>query len=189
MLQDFRTRTTPDTGAARLAALRRRWPRPASMPFSCHAPMPTRARTCAARPAAGLADRLHRLGGPRRRTAERAAVFVDGRYRLQVQGQVDTGGFEMRRCPRTSPTTGWSGVARRRPARVRPLAPHRTRGRGTLRGARLPSGRPRAGLEPLDRAWPDQPAAPARPIGRIRWSWPGGARPKSGASRPRARRQ
>ena len=36
-------------------------------------------------------------------TAERAAIFVDGRYRLQVQGQVDLGCFTVRRIPEDKP--------------------------------------------------------------------------------------
>ena len=43
----------------------------------------------ALRRAARLAHRLHRFGWPRHRPRDRAAIFVDGRYQLQVPEEVD----------------------------------------------------------------------------------------------------
>ena len=46
--------------------------------------------------------------------ADRAAMFVDGRYTLQVRAQVDTDAFEIRHLiPRSRPTTGSPRTCRR----------------------------------------------------------------------------
>ena len=90
MLQDFRRRTTPDTGTARLAALRA-----AMAEAGVDAFLVPRADAHQGENVAPRDERLAWLTGFTGSaglavvTADRACVFVDGRYRLQVQGQVD----------------------------------------------------------------------------------------------------
>ena len=131
MLQDFRRRTTPDTGAPRLAALRT-----AMAAAGVDAFLVPRADAHQGENVAPRDERLAWLTGFTGSagfavvTPDRAAIFVDGRYRLQVRGQVDTPAFETRPSPRTRSPTGSPSLSRRRPARLRSLAPHRPRGRG-----------------------------------------------------------
>ena len=150
MLQDFRRRTTPDTGAARLAALRA-----AMAEAGVDAFLVPRADAHQGENVAPRDERLAWLTGFTGSaglavvTADRAVVFVDGRYRLQVQGQVDTDRFEVRRIPQDRPAD-WLAEAlpRRRAARVRSLAAHRAGGRGAGRGAGAAADRAGAGGEP-----------------------------------------
>ena len=166
MLQDFRRRTTPDTGAARLAALRS-----AMAAAGVDAFLVPRADAHQGENVAARDERLAWLtgftgsAGTAAVTADRAAIFVDGRYRLQVQGQVDTGRFEVRRIPQDR-TADWLAEALPRGGRVgfdpwlhtareveelaEALGPRQV---GLTRVANL-----------VDAAWSDQPAPPARPI-------------------------
>ena len=166
MLQDFRRRTTPATGAARLAALRE-----AMAGAGVDAFLVPRADAHQGENVAPRDERLAWLtgftgsAGLALVTAGRAAVFVDGRYRLQVGGQVDTDRFEVRRIPEDKaadwlaealPGGGrlgfdpWLHTAREIEELSDALGPRQI---GLVRTANL-----------VDRAWPDQPAPPAEPI-------------------------
>ncbi|HET9069436.1 MAG TPA: aminopeptidase P family protein [Amaricoccus sp.] len=166
MLQDFRRRTTPDTGAARLAALRA-----AMAAAGVDAFLVPRADAHQGENVAARDERLAWLTGFTGSaglavvTAERAVVFVDGRYRLQVAGQVDTDRFEIGRLPQDK-TADWLAGALPRGGRVgfdpwlhtakeveelgEALTPRQI---GLVRVANL-----------VDRAWPDQPPPPAAPM-------------------------
>ena len=104
MLQDFHRRTTPDTGAARLAALRA-----AMAEAGVDAFLVPRADAHQGEYVAPRDERLAWLtgftgsAGQAVVTRDRAAVFVDGRYRLQVRGQVDLARFEVMRIPEDKP--------------------------------------------------------------------------------------
>jgi Xaa-Pro aminopeptidase len=166
MLQDFRRRTTPDTGAARLAALRA-----AMAEAGVDAFLVPRADAHQGENVAPRDERLAWLtgftgsAGMAVVTAERAAVFVDGRYRLQVQGQVDTDVFEVRRIPDDKPAD-WLAEALPRGGRVGFDPWLHTAGQVDELAEAL--GRRQVGLAPaanlVDRVWRDQPAPPA---GRI----------------------
>jgi Xaa-Pro aminopeptidase len=94
MFQSFDAKTTPDQGPPRVADLRAEMQAegvdvflvPRADRFQGEYVAPVR-RT------AGLADRVHRLGGLRRDPGRRAGLFVDGRYRVQVRAQADMGTF------------------------------------------------------------------------------------------------
>ncbi len=98
--------------------------------------------------------------------AERAAIFVDGRYTIQVQAEVDTEAFAVHHLI-DHPPTRWLAEA---------LEPGRKLGYDpwlhTPDGVRgLAAACARAGAElvavsdnPLDAVWHDRPAAPATPI-------------------------
>lgn len=166
MLQDFRRRTTPSTGAPRLAALRA-----AMAEAGVDAFIVPRADAHQGENVAPRDERLAWLTGFTGSaglavvTATRAAIFVDGRYRLQVQGQVDTAAFEVRRIPQDEPADwlaealpggGWVGfdpwlhTARDVAAYEKVLAPRQV----TL--TRVPNL--------VDRVWPDQPPPPQQPV-------------------------
>ena len=199
MLQDFRRRTTPDTGAARLAALRA-----AMAEAGVDAFLVPRADAHQGENVAPRDERLAWLTGFTGSaglavvTADRAVVFVDGRYRLQVRGQVDPDRFEVAPHPRrTSRRTGWPRrcrgggrlgfdpwlhTAKEIEELGEALAPRQI---GLVRVANL-----------VDRAWPDQPPPPARPIvphpealaGRV-LGREAGARSRAGWSRATSRRR
>ena len=100
-------------------------------------------------------------------TGDRAAIFVDGRYRLQVQGQVDLDRFDDPRAPRgQARRLAGRGAARRRAARLRSLAAHRRRrSRRSAEALGAAADRPRRASRTSSTAvWPDQPPPPARPI-------------------------
>jgi Xaa-Pro aminopeptidase len=97
---------------------------------------------------------------------DRAALFVDGRYTLQAAAQVDTRSFEIRHLIEEPPAR-WVGTALV-PGAVLGYDPwlhtphevERFRVAAEEAGASL-----RAVAEnPLDRAWPGQPAAPIAPV-------------------------
>lgn len=100
MFQDFRRRTTPDTGASRLEALRR-----AMAEAEVDAFLVPRADAHQGENVAPRDERLAWLtgftgsAGFAVATRDRAAVFVDGRYRLQVREQVDLQCFTIRNHP------------------------------------------------------------------------------------------
>ncbi len=166
MLQDFRRRTTPDTGAARLAALRA-----AMAEAGVDAFLVPRADAHQGENVAPRDERLAWLTGFTGSaglaivTRDRAAIFVDGRYRLQVQGQVDLASFTVRRHPEDKPADWliealpgggrlgfdpWLHTAKEIETLSEALGPRQI---GLVRVANL-----------VDAAWPDQPPPPARPI-------------------------
>src|SRR6266436_4870229 len=97
---------------------------------------------------------------------DRAALFVDGRYTLQAEAQVDTRSFEIHHLIEEPPAR-WIGAALERdmvlgydPWVHTPHEVERFRVAAEEAGASL-----RAVAEnPLDRVWPGQPAAPIAPV-------------------------
>ena len=98
-------------------------------------------------------------------TRDRAAIFVDGRYRLQVRGEVDLDAFEVLRHPEDKPEDWliaalpgggrvgfdpWLHTAKEIETLAEALGPRQI---ALVRVANL-----------VDRAWPDQPPPPARPV-------------------------
>jgi len=165
MLQDFRRRTTPETGAARLAALRA-----AMAEAGVDAFLVPRADAHQGENVAPRDERLAWLtsftgsAGLAVVTHDRAAIFVDGRYRLQVRSEVDLDAFEVRRHPEDKPEDWliealpggrvgfdpWLHPSKDVETLAEALGPRQI---GLARVANL-----------VDRAWPDQPPPPARPI-------------------------
>ena len=98
--------------------------------------------------------------------ADRAAIFIDGRYTLAVRSQVDTAAFEPRQIPEESPET-W--IAENLPKGGRlGFDPWLQTVDGHERFARAAA---RAGGEfvaveqnPIDAVWRDRPAAPLAPM-------------------------
>jgi len=166
MLQDFARRTTPETGAARVAALRA-----AMAAAGVDAFLVPRADAHQGENVAPRDERLAWLTGFTGSAGfaivsrDRAVVFVDGRYRLQVQGQVDPAVFEVRRIP-DDPAADWLIEALPQGGRVGydPWL-HTAREIADI-GERL--GHRQLGLAPtanlVDSVWADQPAPPARPV-------------------------
>lgn len=166
MLQDFARRTTPDTGAARVAALRE-----AMAAAGVDAFLVPRADAHQGENVAPRDERLAWLTGFTGSagfavvTRDRAAIFVDGRYRLQVRGQVDPDVFEVRRIPEET-AGGWLVEALPEGGRVAydPWL-HTAREIAEL-GEKL--GPRQLGLTPVanlvDAVWSDQPPPPARAI-------------------------
>ena len=98
--------------------------------------------------------------------ADRAAIFVDGRYTLQVRSQVDGDVFEYRHLIETPPGD-WLAANAPRGGRIGFDARLHTQ-EGI---ARLRAGAERAGAElvaldddPVDSAWPRKPPPPIAPI-------------------------
>ncbi len=122
--------------------------------------------------------------------ADRAALFVDGRYTLQARDQVDTGAV-LDRAPRRQrrPTSGSRRTCR--PARSSATTPGCTPPRapsGSPRPARRPARRwSPAEPNPIDAIWPDRPAPPLGARGAARRSnLP--AKPAAAQARAHARR-
>jgi Xaa-Pro aminopeptidase len=97
---------------------------------------------------------------------ERAAIFVDGRYTIQVREQVDAGLFEIRHIS-NEPPEAWLGqhltkgdVLGFDPWLVTADAANRFREAARKAGAELKA----VTQNPLDAAWADQPANPIAPI-------------------------
>lgn len=166
MLQDFRRRTTPDAGAARLRALRA-----AMADAEVDAFLVPRADAHQGENVAPRDERLAWLTGFTGSAGfaiagrGRAAMFVDGRYRLQVRGEVDLACFEIRDLPEAKaadwlvealPGGGrvgfdpWLHTAAEIAALEEALAQRQI----TLRRVE----------NLVDRIWPDQPAPPAGAI-------------------------
>ncbi len=104
MLQDFRRRTTPETGAPRLRALRAAMAEAGVAAFLVP-------RTDAHQ-GENVAPRDERLAwltsftgsaGNAVITADRAGIFVDGRYKLQVRAEVDLSQFTVLSIPDDKP--------------------------------------------------------------------------------------
>ena len=98
---------------------------------------------------------------------DKAAVFVDGRYTLQVRDQVDGELFEIRDLVDGGPPAYLAAVAR--PGQVIGYDPrlHSPDALGHLRNAAAKAGAELKALQvnPLDQAWGDErPAQPAAPI-------------------------
>jgi Xaa-Pro aminopeptidase len=105
---------------------------------------------------AGLAIVLH----------NRAALFVDGRYTLQAAAQIDTGLFEIRHLIEEPPAR-WIGselepgmVLAYDPWMHTPHEVERFHAAAERAGATLRA----IGDNPLDRVWPERPAAPIAPV-------------------------
>lgn len=104
MLQDFRRRTTPETGAARLRALRAAMAEDGLAGFLVPRADAHQGETVAARD-----ERLAWLtgftgsAGSAVITRERAGIFVDGRYKLQVRAEVDLSQFTILSVPEDKP--------------------------------------------------------------------------------------
>jgi Xaa-Pro aminopeptidase len=98
--------------------------------------------------------------------SKRAALFVDGRYTLQAAQQVDDRLFEIRHLIEEPPAR-WLGAALQ-PGMVlgydpwlhTPQEVERFRAATDKAGAVLQAVAP----NPVDRVWPDQPAAPLAPV-------------------------
>lgn len=166
MLQDFHRRTTPDTGAPRLAALRA-----AMAAAGVDAFLVPRADAHQGENVAPHDDRLAWLTGFTGSaglavvTADKAALFVDGRYTLQARAEADPAAFAFLRHPEDKPAD-WLAEVLAGSARVgfdpwlhtadelekleAPLAPRQI---GLVRVDNL-----------VDAVWADQPPPPARPI-------------------------
>ena len=98
--------------------------------------------------------------------AERAAIFVDGRYTLQAKLQVDTALFETRHLTEEPPAE-WLGrnlpadsVLGYDPWLHTPLEVERFRAAAERRGANLRA----VADSPLDAVWEDRPAPPLAPV-------------------------
>jgi Xaa-Pro aminopeptidase len=98
--------------------------------------------------------------------AEKAAIFVDGRYTLQVRGQIDTSLFETRHIT-DEPASDWLASNAPRGGKIG-FDPWLHTADGL---ARLREGCARAGAElvavernPIDAVWKDRPAAPVSPV-------------------------
>jgi Xaa-Pro aminopeptidase len=165
MLQDFRRRTTPETGPLRLAALRE-----AMAAEELDAYLVPRADAHQGETVALRDERLAWLtgftgsAGIAAATAARAVVFVDGRYRLQVAAEVDTGAFEIGRMPEEK-LSGWLGEALSAGARVGFDPWLHTMGQiEALETALAGKGVALVRATNLvDRVWTDQPPPPAGP--------------------------
>ncbi len=96
----------------------------------------------------------------------KAAIFVDGRYTIQVREQVDAGLFEIRHLT-NEPPEAWL-TANLKPGEILGFDPWLTTADAAQRyreaarkaGAELKA----ADRNPLDAAWADQPPAPIAPI-------------------------
>ena len=95
--------------------------------------------------------------------ADKAAMFTDGRYTLQVRAQVDGGLYDYVAVPGDVDDRLARGERpRRRPHRLRPLAPHPRLGPGDRRGAGGQGREPRRlPANPIDAVWADRPAPSA----------------------------
>ncbi len=166
MHQDFTRRTTPETGAGRIATLRDEMARAGVDAF-----LIPRADAHQGETVAPHDERLAWLTGFTGSaglavvTADHAAVIVDGRYTLQVRSECDPAVFTFLHHPDDRPGD-WLAEVLPASARVGfdpwlhtadeierlegPLAPRQT---ALIRVANL-----------VDAVWEDQPAPPARPI-------------------------
>ncbi len=163
MLQDFRRRTTPDTGPARLAALRA-----AMAAEGVDAFLVPRSDAHQGENVAPRDERLAWLTGFTGSagfavvTHDKAALFVDGRYRLQVRSEADMTAFGVLDLPEAK-AGDWLAEAMPGGGRVG-FDPwlHTAAEIATLTEALEPRQitlRRSANL--VDRIWEDQPSPPA----------------------------
>lgn len=98
--------------------------------------------------------------------ADRAALFVDGRYTLQARNQVDGALFEQQNIGRTSPQ-GWIAEHVPNGAQIAydPWL-HTEDGLNALQAGAAQAGAAMVPTEPnpIDVVWADQPAAPISPV-------------------------
>lgn len=164
MLQDFHRRTLPETGRPRLAALRQ-----ALAAAGVDAMLVPRADAHQGETVAERDQRLSWLTGFTGSAGmaiaglERAVIFVDGRYRLQVQAEVDTALFEIARIPEDRPGDWLAAVGARRVGfdpwlhtRAEIEALEARLARDDIQLVRV------ANL--IDQVWEGQPPSPARPV-------------------------
>lgn len=166
MFQDFRRRTSPDTGAPRVAALRQ-----AMADAGVDAFLVPRADAHQGENVAPRDERLAWLtgftgsAGLALVTRDRAGIFVDGRYRLQVRDQVDTTLFTILRIPEDKPADWLVEVM---PGGGRLGFDPWLHTAKEIAGLEEALGRHQIGLvrvpNLVDAVWPDQPPAPAAPI-------------------------
>ena len=166
MHQDFSRRTTPGTAAPRLAALRA-----AMAAAGVDAFLVPRADAHQGETVAPRDERLAWLTGFTGSaglavvTAAKAAIFVDGRYTLQVRAETDPEVFTYLRHPEDRPGD-WLAEVLPASARVG-FDPwlHTAEEIERLEGALAPRQSALVRVANLvDSVWDDQPAAPARPI-------------------------
>ncbi len=166
MLQDFRRRTTPDTGAERLRALRAAMQAEDIIAF-----LVPRADAHQGENVAPRDERLAWLTGFTGSaglavvTPERAGLFVDGRYRLQVRSEADLSQFSILNVPDDKPGP-WLLEVQPGGGRLG-FDPwlHTASEIETLAGVLGPHGFTLHRVKNLiDAVWPDQPELPAAPI-------------------------
>lgn len=166
MFQDFRRKTTPDTGAERLRALRA-----AMEAAGIDAFLVPRADAHQGENVAARDERLAWLtsftgsAGLAIVTRAQAGVFVDGRYRLQVRGEADPSQFTFLRHPEDKPAD-WLIEALRGGGRVGfdpwlHTAEEVEALETALAAQQITLKRV---ANPVDAAWKDQPPPLARPI-------------------------
>jgi Xaa-Pro aminopeptidase len=166
MLQDFRRRTTPDTGAPRLRAVRA-----AMAEVGVDAFLVPRNDARQGENVAPHDDRLAWLTGFTGSagfavvTRDRAAVFVDGRYRLQVRSETDPTQFSVLNLPEAK-AEEWLAEALPGGGRIG-FDPwlHPAADVERLSAALEPRQASMVRVENLvDRVWDCQPPPPAAPI-------------------------
>jgi Xaa-Pro aminopeptidase len=98
--------------------------------------------------------------------ADKAAIFIDGRYTLAVRAQVDTDAFAPHQIPENSPES-WIAANLPKGARLGfdpwlqdDRQPRALRARRGARRRQLRRGR----AEPIDAVWHDRPAPPLAPV-------------------------
>ena len=121
---------------------------------------------------------------------DKAAVFVDGRYTLQVRQQTDTSAVRAARSGRRKDRTAGSrtNAAERRQARLRPVAAHPAAASSVCAPrSRKPAARwSPCDSNPIDAVWQRPPAAPtAKAIIRTPTTWPAKARSPSAPASPK----
>lgn len=166
MFQDFRRRTRPETAAPRIRDLRAAMAAAGVDAF----PIPR----ADAHQGENVAPRDERLAwltgftgsaGQALVARDRAVLFVDGRYRLQVRGETEAEVFEYRAVPEDKPAD-WLAEALPGGGRVG-FDPwlHTAAEIATLTEALEPRRITLVPVENLvDQVWPDQPPPPAAPI-------------------------
>lgn len=166
MFQDFRRRTTPDLGASRVGALRA-----AMAAEGLEAFLVPRSDAHQGENVASRDERLAWLSGFTGSaglglvTGERAALLVDGRYRLQVRAETDGAVFEYLSHPEQK-ATDWLAEALGQGAEVG-FDPwlHTAADAETLREALGPRGIALRRVPNLiDRIWEGQPPPPKAPV-------------------------
>lgn len=166
MFQDFRQRTTPETGPLRLEALRE-----AMRAEGVAAFFVPRADAHQGENVAPCDERLAWLtsfsgsAGLAVAGLEAASLFVDGRYTLQSRKEVDTGAFTILRHPEDKPAD-WLAEVMPEGGRAG-FDPwlHTATDVATLSEALEPHGISLVRCPNLvDRIWTDRPAPPAAPI-------------------------